>query len=97
MLDPYAKIAAKVQLPSGVNVPPPKKGLPSADSQTNPPALMGCLSGITNTSAFDWGQSSAPRTPLAETLVLELDVASLPVAGQSRHEGQPTQAYYTSS
>lgn len=87
MLDPYAKIATKVQLPSGVNVPPPKKGLPSTDAQTNPPALMGCLSSVTDASAFDWGQSSSPELPLAETLVLELDVASLPLKGQSRHEG----------
>lgn len=92
MLDPYAKTAAKVQLPSGVNVPPPKKGLPAADSQANPPALMGCLSGITHESNFDWGQSSSPKRPLAETLVLEVDVASLPGNGNSRHEGWFLQA-----
>ena len=93
MLDPYAKVAVKVQLPSGVNVPPPKKGLDSADSQTNPPALMGCLSGVTDASRFDWGQSSSPDLPLPNTVVLELDVASLPGKGQSRHAGKAVPGY----
>ncbi len=88
MLDPYAKIASKVQLPGGVNVPPPKKGLPSADSQANPPALMGCLSGIARAPGFDWGQSSSPNTPLAETLVLEIDIASLSGIRESKHKGE---------
>lgn len=88
MLDPYAAVAARVQLPAGVNVPPPKKGLPSSDSQSNPPALMGCLSSLTAASSFDWSPSSRPKTPLAETLVVELDVASLQNEAGSSHQGQ---------
>ena len=87
MLDPYAPVATRVQLPNGVNVPPPKKGLPSSDAQTNPPALMGCLSSLSREN-FDWGDSKSPKTPLAETLVLELDVPSLPSTSNAEHKGQ---------
>ena len=74
MLDPYAPVAVKVQLPDGINVPPPSKGLAPIDPQTNPPALMGCLSSLVD--AFDWEGSSAPGTPLSKTLVVEVDVPS---------------------
>jgi hypothetical protein len=74
MLDPYAPVAVKVQLPEGINVPPPKKGLATIDPQINAPALMGCLSSLID--SFDWEGSLSPGTPLRKTLVLEIDVPS---------------------
>jgi len=74
MLDPYAPVAVKVSLPEGMNVPPPSKGLAPVDPQTNPPALMGCLSSLVD--SFDWEATSPPATPLSKTLVVEIDVPS---------------------
>lgn len=86
MLDPYAPVVAKVQLPEGVNVPPPKKGLSSTDTRGNPPAYMGCLSSLSE-AKFDWGKAKQPKTPLSETLVLELDIPSFPGNSNSPHQG----------
>lgn len=86
MLDPYAPIATKVLLPNGVNVPPPKKGLPQSTSQSNPPAMMGCLASLQDT--FDWGTSKRPRISPTENLTVELDVASLPGKPDSPNQGK---------
>ena len=74
MLDPYAAVAAKIQLPDSMNVPPPRKGLAPTIGQSNPPALLGCLSALLD--SFDWGGTRRPRTTLEDSLVLELDVPS---------------------
>ena len=74
MLDPYAAVAAKVQLPDSMNVPPPRKGLAPTIGQSNPPALLGCLSALLD--SFDWEGTRRPRTMLEDSLVLELDVPS---------------------
>ena len=87
MLDPYAPIATKVLLPNGVNVPPPKKGLPQSSLQSNPPAMMGCLASLLE--SFDWGASKRPWTPPSQNLVLEVDVPSLPGQDGSEHQGDP--------
>jgi hypothetical protein len=89
MLDPYAPVAVKVNLPEGINVPPPSKGLAPVDPQTNPPALMGCLSSLVD--GFDWEGTSSPETPLSRTLVVEIDVPSFSgnpsVSASNRGEG----------
>lgn len=87
MLDPYAPVATRVYLPNGVNVPPPKKELTSSDSTSNPPALMGCLTSLVPALESQRSQMKGPKTPLAETLVIELDVPSLPGKGDSLHKG----------
>lgn len=87
MLDPYAQIATRVQLPEGVNVPPPKKGSAANDAKGNPPAFMGCLASL-SAAEFDWGKSRQPKTRLSQTLVLELDIASLPNSSSCSHRGQ---------
>ena len=72
MLDPYAHVAGKVYLPEGVNVPPPSKGIEKTEQNVNPPAYMGCLGALA--VDYDWEETRPPRTPLEQTVVLELDV-----------------------
>lgn len=75
MLDPYAAVATSIHLPAGVNVPPPKKGLPSeASNGAQPPAYLGCLAFLQD--SFDWQGTKPPRTFLEDTFILEVDIPS---------------------
>ncbi len=56
MFDPYAGALAKVQLPEGTNVVPPKAGSNGSAVPSNPPATMGLLSPLVEN--FDFGGSS---------------------------------------
>lgn len=88
MLDPYAPVATKVQLPDGVNVPPPNKGLAPG---SNPPALLGSLGFLLDEPPL---HGERPGLCLEDVFVMELDVPSfhgsehMPVA--THNQGKPT-------
>lgn len=72
MLDPYAPLVASLQLPEGVHLV--SRAGKAASKPQNAPALLGSLAYLQE--SFDWGQDRAPKTPLVDSIILEVDVPS---------------------
>jgi hypothetical protein len=84
MLDPYATVAARVELPDGVQVVPPNLAKRLSDGGGFRPgtALLGGLAALLED--FDWRGAARPRLPMEATSVLELDPVSF-TSGSGSH------------
>lgn len=82
MLDPYCPVAVPVQLPQAAYDSAP---LLPPEGAVGGPCLLGSLAGFCED--FDWEGTQRPRTPLEDTVILEVDVEAFTTGGWVRSAG----------
>ena len=88
MLDPYAPLVVSMALPEGVHLV--SRAGKAASKPQNAPALLGSLAYLQE--AFEWGSDQLPKTPLQDSIILEVDVPTFSTEDPSvpaDHRGLP--------